>query len=384
MRVAVAGAGVGGLTLALAVAARGGEAVVCERAPRLEAAGAGVQLGPNAVKVLDALGLGAPLRAAAFAPDAAEVRDAASGALLLRTPLGVAAERRWRAPYLQVHRADLQALLLAAVQAEPRIELRLGAAAVAAEPSGRLRLADGEVVGADAVVGADGLRSTVAASLWGAEAPRFTGWSAWRAVVDRNAVAADVPPVAAVWTGPGRHLVHYPVRGGRAVNVVAVTAADGWREEAWTTPGDPDALRAAFAGWPAPAPALLAAVRECGRWALFDRPPRRRWSERRVTLLGDAAHPVLPFLAQGAALAIEDAAVLAHVLARADDPAAALQAYEAVRRPRTAQVWRWSRANARLFHLPGPAARVAFGVGAATGAADRRLDALYGWSPPAG
>ena len=394
----MAGAGVGGLTAALALAARGIDGVVCEREPVLREAGAGVQLGPNAVKVLDALGLAGPLRAAAFAPEAVEVRDGASGRLLMRTPLGEAAVRRWGAPYLQVHRADLQALLLEAVRACPRAELRFGAAAVAVDPAGRLRLEDGTGVDADVAVAADGLRSACAASLWGDEAPRFTGWTAWRAVAPVSAVGAGVPPVAAVWTGPGRHLVHYPVRAGREVNLVAVTAARGWREESWTARGDPAELAAAFAGWPTPVGELLAAVGETWRWALFDRPARRRWRRGRATLLGDAAHPMLPFLAQGAAMAVEDAAVLAGALARsgpgsepgseagsepgsgpASGPEAALDAYERRRAPRTAAVQRWSRGNARLFHLPGTAARAVFGLGALTGAADARLDALYGW-----
>lgn len=380
MRVAVAGAGVGGLTAALALASRGVEVVVCEREPFLREAGAGVQLGPNAVKVLDGLGLGGALRAVAFAPEAAEVRDGASGRLLLRTALGESAERRWGAPYLQVHRADLQALLAEAARASPRIELRLGAAAIALDPAGRMRLADGAELEADAVVAADGLRSACAASLWGAEAPRFTGWTAWRAVVPRAAARAEVPPVAAVWTGRGRHLVHYPVRGGREVNLVAVTAARDWREETWTAPGDPAELAAAFAGWASPVPELLAAVGETWRWGLFDRPPRPRWSRGRATLLGDAAHPMPPFLAQGAAMAVEDAAVLAALLPGAA-PEAALAAYERRRTRRTAQVQRWSWANARLFHLSGLAARGVFGLGALTGAAGARLDALYGWQP---
>ena len=262
------------------------------------------------------------------------------------------------------------------------MELRLGCAVAGAEPQGRLRLADGSAVEADVVVGADGLRSGVAAALHGAEAPRFTGQAAWRAVVPREAVAAPVPPTAAVWIGRGRHLVHYPVRAGREINVVAVTEQDRWREESWTTPGDPAELRAAFAGWPEPVPALLRAVEQTWRWALYDRPPRRGWTRGRATLLGDAAHPMLPFLAQGAAMAVEDAAVLAGSLARAADPGAALRAYEAARRPRTTAVQGWSRLNARLFHLPPPAARLAFAAAELTGAAGRRLDALYGWTPP--
>lgn len=230
---------------------------------------------------------------------------------------------------------------------------------------------------------ADGVRSAAARSLWGDEPARFTGQVAFRAVVPREAVADQVPPAASVWTGRGRHLVHYPVRGGRELNLVAVVESPGWREEGWSVRGDAAELRAAFAGWPAPVPALLAAVETCWRWALHDRPPRRRWSRGRATLLGDAAHPMLPFLAQGAAMAVEDAWVLAEALAGGPDPEPALRAYERARRPRTAQVQQWSRANAVLYHLPGPAARLAFRAGEVTGAAQARLDALYGWEPAA-
>ena len=388
MRVAVAGAGIGGLALALALRARGAEVVLCERELRLAEVGAGVQLGPNAVKVLDRLGVGDAARAAAFRPEAAEVREAAGGRRLLRVELGAAAVERWGAPFLQLHRADLQALLLRAVQAAGA-EVRLGAAACAAEPGGALRLDDGGRVEADAVVGADGLRSPAAASLWGAETLRRTGLAAWRAVVARSDVAAPVPPVAMVWTGAGRHLVHYPVRGGREVNLVGVARLEreaGAGGEGWSEGGAAADLRAAFADWPQPVADLVGGAGAVWRQALYDRPPRARWSRGRATLMGDAAHPMLPFLAQGAATAIEDAWVLARELdgAGAGGVAAALERYEAARRPRTAKVQAWSRRNGRLYHLPSPLARSVFGAAAALdgpqGAA-ARLDWLYGWDP---
>ena len=383
MRVAVAGAGVGGLALALALHARGIAVRLVERAAELGEAGAGVQLGPNAVKVLDRLGLGEALRAAAFEPEAAEVRDLASGGLLLRNPLGEAARARWGAPYLQLHRSDLQALLLAALRERGAAELTLGRPVEAMDDAGALVLAGGERIAADVAVAADGVRSAAAASLLGDEPPRFTGWTAWRAVVPRERVAAAVPPVAAVWTAPDRHLVHYPVRGGREVNLVAVTRDRARRDEAWTTRGDPAELARRFADAPAPGPQLIAGVGEVWRWALYDRPPRPRWSRGRATLLGDAAHPMLPFLAQGAAVAVEDAWVLAARLGEGAPPEAALARYEADRRARTARVQAWSRRNARLFHLPPPAARLLFGAAALAGDPAARFDWLYGWEPPA-
>lgn len=380
MRVAVAGAGIGGLCLALALRARGVEAVVCERAGALGEAGAGVQLGPNAVKVMDRLGVGEALRSAASRPEAIEVRSAASGRRLQRTPLGGAAVSRWGAPYLQLHRSDLQALLLQAVRERGAADLRLGAEAVGVDEDG-LVLADGSPVHADAVVGADGLRSAVAGSLFGPEAPRFTGWTAWRAVVARSRVAAEVPPATTVWTAPEAHVVHYPLRGGSEINLVAVTAARDPPDEDWRKRADVVELSRAFRDWPSPVRELAAAAQDAWGWALFDRPPRPRWSRGAATLLGDAAHPMTPFLAQGAAMAIEDAWVLADALGAGGDPPEALRSYEALRRPRTARVQAWSRQNARLFHLPDTLAAAAFAAGGITGAARGRMDRLYGWSP---
>ena len=380
MRVAVVGAGIGGLTFALAAQTRGIDTVIHERARLLGEAGAGIQLGPNAVKVLDRLGLGDAVRATAFRPEAVEVRQARGAGLLLRTELGATAERRWGAPYLQIHRSDLQALLLAAVRERGAGELRLGSAIRASAGAGA-RLQDGGEVDADVIIGADGLRSTVAESLFGAQAPRFTGQVAWRATVPAARVEGSIPPVAAVWTAPHAHVVHYPVRGGREINLVAVTAERAWREEGWTVPGDRAALRGVFAGWPSPVPELLSHVGEVWRWALFDRPPRARWSVGSTTLMGDAAHPMLPFLAQGAAMAIEDAWVLASHLGGTDPPSAAFLQYEAERRPRTSRVQAWSRRNAVIFHLPDLLSRAAFGAAATFGPPTNRLDWLYGWSP---
>lgn len=382
MRAAIAGAGIGGLTLALALRAGGVEATLHERAEVLGEAGAGVQLGPNAVKVLDRLGLGEAVRSAAFRPEAAEVRDARTGGLLLRTQLGDPAESRWGAPYLQLHRSDLQALLLEAACARG-VALELAARAAAVRPDGSLRLVSGELVEADMAVAADGVRSACADALLGREAPRYTSQVAWRAVLPRSAVGADVPPTATVWTGGGRHLVHYPVRGGREINLVAVTQSRSPPGESWTQPGDAAELARAFAGWPSPGPELIAAAGEVWRWSLHDRPPRPRWSDGRATLLGDAAHPMLPFLAQGAAMAIEDAWVLAGELAAGGGVEAALHRYERSRQRRTAAVQAWSRGNARLFHLPTSLARVAFAAARVSGEAARRLDWLYGWEPPA-
>lgn len=391
MRVIVAGAGIGGLAAAVALRRRGLEVVLLEQAPAFFEVGAGLQLSPNATRVLSGWGLGPALETIGFEPEAAEVRDHRLRRLLLRTPLGEAARRRWRSPFLQLHRADLHACLNQALHALGPFEMRFGARVGAVESDARsvsVRLEDGEVVSGDVLIGAEGIRSAVRVSLMGEARARFTGQVAWRALVPADRLPPGrVRPVAAVWTGPGRHLVHYYVRGGTLVNLVGVVERD-WRIESWTERGDPAEFAADFAGWPSPVPELLAAVDEAWRWALYDRPPLRRWSAGRATLLGDAAHPMLPFLAQGAAMAIEDAEALASLLADAGEAVEpALLAYETERRSRTAKAQAWSRRNARLFHLPGAlavplfgAARLLDGLEPSHGA--RRFDWLYGYKGP--
>jgi salicylate hydroxylase len=360
-----------------------------EQAPALVEVGAGIQLSPNATRVLDRLGVLAAIQAAAFEPEAAEVREAASGRLLLRQPLGAHARARWGAPYLHVHRADLQAVLLDAVRARPDCDLRLEAKVETAGPvrdGVAVTLADGRSIEADALVGCDGLHSVVRRALWGEERPRFTRQVAWRGLVEAARLPPGlVPPVASVWTGPGRHFVHYYLRGGALVNFVGVVEESRPIGESWSREGDPAELAAAFAGWPAPVAAIVRAAERTWRWDLYDRPPAPVWSKGRISLLGDAAHPMLPFLAQGAAMAIEDAAALAEALQAYADVEAALRGYEARRRDRTARVQAAARRNAALFHLPAPLARGAFGAAGlldslAPAHGARRFDWLYGGS----
>jgi salicylate hydroxylase len=384
MRVILAGAGIGGLTAAAALAGKA-EVTLLEQAAALTEFGAGLQLAPNAVRVLQALGLGRGLDAIGFEPEAIEVRDAASGALMLRQPLRQAARDRWGAPYLHVHRSDLQALL--AGRAADGATLRLGARVTSLEQDPgrvRVRLEGGETFEAEAAVGCDGLRSAVRGALWGPGRPRFTGMTAWRGTVAAERLPAGlIAPVAAVWTGRGRHFVHYYVRGGALVNFVGVVERADWTSESWTERGDKAELARDFAGWPEPVQALVEAVPEAWRWALFDRPPLERWSKGRASLLGDAAHPMLPSFAQGASMAVEDGAALARRLGTGADVEAALADYEAERLARTSRVQALSRRNARLFHL-GPATRLLFAAEAALGraglaAGGARFDWLYGY-----
>jgi salicylate hydroxylase len=387
MKVIIAGAGIGGLSAALALARKGASVTICDSASVLKEAGAGLQLSANACKALFSLGLEQQVRAIGFYPVAAEVRRASDEALMLYNPLGAEAEDKYGAPYLQVHRSDLQGVLLDACLSTKNITLRLGARAVWArteEGEAVLDLESGEVLAGDIVIGADGVRSRIREALFGPESPVFTGQVAWRGVVEASRLPGGlIPPKAMVWTGGERHFVHYYVSGGRLVNFIGVVERD-WRKEGWTEPGAPSELFADFEGWPEPVEALCRAVEAPFRWALFGRPSYRRWSVGRITLLGDACHPMLPFLAQGAAMAIEDAVVLADRLHRLVDPVLALKAYEAARITRTAKVQAWSRRNAKLFHLPSPAAGLVFGAaklvdGLRGHEPGDRLDWLYGY-----
>lgn len=343
-----------------------------ERAPALGEVGAGLQLGANGFRALAALGVAERVAAAAFAAPSIELRSGGTGARLARVATG----GRWGAAHLCVHRADLVAALAAAL---PAGAVETGAeVAGLAEGGGGLRLASGEIFGADLVVGADGLRSRIREAMLGAEAPRFTGHVAWRATLPAEA-APLLPQTVVAWAGRGRHAVTYPLRGGRLVNFVGIAPED-WRREGWSEPGDAADLRTRFASGAAPLAEVLGAIEAPFRWALFDRPALPRWSEGAAVLLGDAAHPMLPSLAQGAAQALEDAVALAARLDGAADIPAALRAHFAARRARVERVQAEARANLRRFHSDGPLFRagVAAAHALAPGWFSRRLDWLYG------
>lgn len=369
MRVLIAGGGLGGLALALCLHARGFEVRVFERAGALGEVGAGIQVSPNGARILHALGLKDALAAAAFRPEAVELRLHRSGLVVARTPLGAALEARYGAPYYQIHRADLLAILADAVRTRCGDVIETGRAVAATRGdarAGALIFEDGTEAEGDVIVGCDGVRSTVRASLFGPEAPTFTGHVAWRAVIPAERVrSAGLRPVVTSWMGPRSHAVTYFLRRGDLVNFVGVTERD-WRAESWTEAGDPADLRGDFAGWHPTVTRLVEAIETPFRWALFARAPMTRWGEGRITLLGDACHPMLPYLAQGAVMAFEDAANLsAELSATAGDPAGALRRYEAARRPRTARVQAAARAQGRMFHLTSPANRLSvFGAAA--------------------
>ncbi|MEQ8860020.1 MAG: FAD-dependent monooxygenase [Pseudomonadales bacterium] len=353
--IGIAGAGIGGLTLALACREAGlTDVTVYEQTADPEALGAGVQLSPNATKVLIALGLKAALAEIAFYPKAVHLRTWHTGYLVASRPLGGFSEARYGAPYYHVHRGDLHALLLNRA-IERGVVVRTGHRSRAAGEDAHgpwLEFDDGQIHH-DAVVGCDGIHSVVRASLFDAAEPRFTGHLAWRAMIPTEALPKNlIPPTATAWLGPKRHFVHYYVRGGELVNFVGVVETDRWTGESWREPGDPAELAADFADWHPMVRTLIEHAGDAYRWAIYDREPLPTWTRGAITLLGDACHPMRPYLAQGAAMAIEDAWVLSRMLERwEDDPAQGLAEYERYRRPRTAKVQLASRAQGEEFHL---------------------------------
>lgn len=382
--VAIAGGGIGGLAAALALAKQGLKSTVLEQASAFSEVGAGIQLSPNALAALFDVDLREPLEAVAFVPEGTQMRHWRGGQVIASTPLGASAQARYGFPYFHIHRADLMNVLVTAAENHPAIELCLDVEVKGFEQS------DGCVTidtssgdrSADLLVGADGIHSSVRAGLFGDDAPEFTGNVAWRALVPVECLPADlVRPMATVWWGPGKHFVHYYVRGGELVNCVCVVEKEGWTTESWTERGKLDELKADFAGWHPDLQALIEAIddRALYKWALHDRAPMSRWSDGSVTLLGDACHPTLPFMAQGAAMAIEDGAVLARCLAVAEDVENALTRYEELRKARTASIQRGSRRNAKVFHLRGVAAWLR--NRAAGKAAGGALDAIYRYNP---
>ncbi len=378
----IAGAGIGGLTAAQAIAGSGFRVLLFEEAGRLSDIGAGLQLSPNATRILIGLGLAPRLEPHVVAPREICIR-AAGGARLACIPLGEFAAARYGAPYWVIHRADLQTALAEAVRANPDITLTLDAeldsftanaeGVTAHVVVGRTSIAADDATSLDirgtALVGADGLSSTVRDRLMprsrarrASDAPRYANRTACRATVPDAAVPAQFrAPAVHLWLGRNAHLVHYPIKGGTAINIVAITHdrrdRPGWSAE----DSAPDQVLAHFppTDWCAEARTVLRAPDLWLRWPLFDRRPAARWGRGPVTLLGDAAHPSLPFLAQGAAMAIEDAAVLANCLKMTPEaPEQALRRYEDQRRPRTARVQRTARRNGRIYHFGGLAAAV--------------------------
>jgi salicylate hydroxylase len=377
----IAGAGIGGLSLAIALARQGLPSRVLERRGELAEAGAGIQLGPNAVSALSRLGVADRLKPSIGAPDCLRVHDGRSGQCLAELPLGDWIAKRHQAPYWVAHRADLHAALLETASALPQIELVTASEVTSFTP------ADGGVVAATAdggrhhgvlLVGADGIWSRIRKELWPDFSLTYSGKTASRAVVSRaDAPAAFRDMATGVWLSPVGHVVHYPVRGGQEIALVVILKEE-WPGEGWGLPVDRDRLIGRLGAFSDRLTAFLSSAREWRRWPLYDPEPLPRWSKGRVTLLGDAAHPVLPFLAQGGALAIEDAETLAAAIRMwPSQPAMAIDAYERTRRPRAIRMQAASRRNGVIYHLSNPASLARdLTLRAVPG---QRLMALYDW-----
>ena len=350
MHVAVIGAGIGGLATAIGLRRRGYSVSVYEQARALTAVGAGIAIAPNSRRLLTAV-FGAEVPGA-VRPSAIHLRRWRDGSTISRQPLGAEAAARFGAEYVTVHRADLLDALAAGV--EPG-SLHLGRRAVGVRQGGgkaEVGFEDGESVRADLVVAADGARSLVAAAAGVPTIPRSSGYAAYRGLASPDLIG-EVRDDQTAWLGPGRHFVHYPVSGGRALNFVGIVPSPRDEPESWNSVGDIAEGRAHFAGWDPRVRKILASADSVGLWGLYDRPVRDVLHAGRVVLVGDAAHPLLPFFAQGASMALEDTAVLCALLDSPSqgDLAARLAAYSAARVPRARKVQEVSYRNATLFHL---------------------------------
>ena len=353
MKIAIIGGGIGGLSAALHLLKAGLDVNVYEQSPRIGEIGAGIQISPNASRLLIRLGLKPALDRVGVRPLAVHQRRWDDGRTLQRAPVGPEVEATFGAPYYHFHRGDLAELLGAAV---PNERLHVGHRLVGLEQRGErivTRFDSGASAEADLVVGADGIHSRVRHLTFGPEKPRFTGCVAWRGLVPAGRVAhLDIEVASHNWMGPDGHVVHYWVASRQFMNVVCVTEHGSWTDESWITRGRVADAQARYEGWHPTVRGLIAAFPETFVWALHDRLPLSRWSDGRVTLLGDACHSMLPFMAQGAAQSIEDGAALAALLtAMPGDVPGALARYEALRKPRATRLQEASAANRTRFHL---------------------------------
>ncbi|HEY6864448.1 MAG TPA: FAD-dependent monooxygenase, partial [Burkholderiales bacterium] len=381
-RILIAGAGIGGLAAAAALLQRGFDVSVFEQAKELKEVGAGVQISANGTRVLDALGVLAPLRRLACEASGKEIRLWNSGRTWKLFDLGAVSVERYGFPYLTVYRPDLLAALADAVRAKKPDAIRLGSRVVGVEQRDDrvvLMLEGGASAEGDVLIGADGVHSKIREALFGEHDASFTGLMAWRATVPMSKLPAHMNrPVGTNWVGPGRHVVHYPVHGGERMNFVGIVERGDWRVESWTAKGTTEECAADFAGWHEDVHAMIRNAPSLYKWALLGREPMQRWTDGNVTLLGDACHPMVPMLAQGAVMAIEDGMVLARCLERFE-PREALTRYEKARKARTTRAVIGSAQNATRFHNP----KLADAAGAQEYVdrewSEARVEERYGW-----
>jgi salicylate hydroxylase len=367
-RVAIIGGGIGGLAAAVSLYQRGIEVEVYEQSAKISEIGAGLNLSPNAIKAFRALDLEAEIVAIGFESDFQVIRSW-QGRVISRQSRKGAFTERFGAPHLTLHRADLLDVMSRTL---PDSVFRLGARCTAVEPGdgatpARARFADGSAIEADVIVGADGIRSVVRTSLFGPDAPRFTGCVCWRGLVPRDVVPRGlISSDGTMYLGPHGHVVHYLVRRDELVNFVAHYDSDAWTEESWTQECERSEVMQTYAGWHEPLLRLFECAEHYYKWALYDRDPPERWSLGRATLLGDSAHAMLPYLGQGAAMAIEDGYILAAAIAQMpQDLVAALRRYEQLRMPRAHRTVLGSRARAKMNHMASPWGRFKRNVGLA-------------------
>ena len=353
MKVLVVGAGIGGLTAALAVLRRGLDVEVYEQAPELKEVGAGLQLSANGTRVFYELGVGDRLKELSCEVSGKEIRMWNTGETWKAFDLGKVSIERYGFPYFTVYRPDLLDVLVTAIGSE---RIHLGAKCTGFTQTGenvQLQLANRSPVSADVLIGADGVHSQIRQSLLGPDRPQFTGIVVWRGIVPMEDLPVHMRRmVGSNWVGPGAHVVHYPLRGGKVMNFVGALERADWQVESWSARGTTEELAADFRDWHDDIHALIRNIPLPYKWALMTRPPMERWTEGRGTLLGDACHSMVPFLAQGAVMAIEDGFILARCLEKYPEAPIALSRYEEARRERTRKAVEGSSANIARFHNP--------------------------------
>ena len=386
----IAGAGIGGLCLALSLARSGRKSIVLERASAIREVGAGLQLSPNATHLLAELGVLDAAIEKAYIPKTIRIRSARDGSLIARIPMGDTIEARHHAPYFVIHRADLQKVLLDEALATGLIDIHLNTSlsdAVIANDVVTVtadNLGNTQTFTSPALIGADGIHSVTRQKIMNGSAPIFTGRTAYRATIPIDTVPEELREDTGLWLGHNAHLVHYPVSSATELNIVAIVK-EGWTSDSWSTPDIGLSLIQRFSDWPPMVRTLLESPIQWLKWALYDLAPDQTWSKDRVALLGDSVHAMLPFMAQGASMAIEDAVVLCHLLRQTDDQniPATLKKYEKLRKARASRTQKTATKNGKIYHMGFPLSLARDTVMRLHSPESllARFDWIYGWKP---